>query len=76
MSDTQFPLWSVGVISGIDHDYEVHWLGWDRAMLTVDGDEVVTFSSANVQGFTSVDSVLDEASDLVLDIESDGDAWR
>lgn len=76
MTGTQFPLWSIGTANGIESEYDVHWLGWDRAMLTVDGDEVVTFSSANAQGFTTVDSVLDEAGDLVLDIESDGDAWR
>ena len=67
----RFPAWSIGEVNGIDTTYEVHWLDWDRAQLTVDGDEVVTFSSARSTGFTSVAGVLDEAADVVFQIEDE-----
>lgn len=68
---SRFPAWSIGEINGIDTAYEVHWLDWDRAMLTVDGDEVVTFSSAQAIGFTSNEGVLEEAAEIVYQIEEE-----
>ena len=67
----RFPAWNIGEVNGIDTTYEVHWLDWDRAQLSVDGDEVVTFSSAQSTGFTSVEGVLDEAADVVFQIEEE-----
>lgn len=68
---SRFPAWSIGTVNGIEAEYEVHWLDWDRAQLSVDGDEVVTFSSASSIGFTSVAGVLDEAADVVFQIEDE-----
>ena len=67
----RFPAWNIGEVNGIDTTYEVHWLDWDRAQLTVDGDEVVTFSSASPLGFTSEAGVLDEAAEVVFQIEDE-----
>ena len=67
----EFPMWNIGIVNGIETTYEVHWLDWDRAQLTVDGDEIVTFSSAIPLGFTSVAGVLDEAADVVFQIEDE-----
>lgn len=71
MSNTDFPLWHVGQVNGIEVEYDVHWLGWDRAQLSVDGEEVVTFSSASPNGFTTVAGVLDEAAEVVYQIEEE-----
>ena len=68
---SRFPAWNIGEVNGIDTTYEVHWLDWDRAQLTVVGDEVVTFSSASPLGFTSEAGVLDEATDVVFQIEDE-----
>ena len=68
---SSFPAWNIGEVNGIDTTYEVHWLDWDRAQLTVDGDEVVTFSSASPIGFTSEAGVLDEAAEVVFQIEDE-----
>lgn len=67
----EFPLWSIGTVNGIEIEYEVHWLDWDRAQLAVNGEEILTFSSAQAVGFTSVDGVLDEAADVVYQIEDE-----
>lgn len=71
MADTKFPLWNIGQANGIEVEYDVHWLDWDRAQLSVDGEEVVTFSSASALGFTTIDGVLDEAADVVFQIEDE-----
>lgn len=62
---------NLGYIYGIETEYEVIWLKPDQAMLTVDGDEVVTFSSAYNDEFLSKEDVLDQAADVILDIEGD-----
>lgn len=75
---SRFPAWNIGTIRGIEIEYEVHWLDWDRAQLSVDGEEVVTFSSAQAIGFTSESGVLDEAADVIYDIENpinEGAEW-
>lgn len=69
MSGTPFPLWNIGVANGIEVEYDVHWLDWDRAQLSVDGEEIVTFSSASAMGFTSEEGVLEEAADVALQLE-------
>ena len=33
----EFPMWNIGIVNGIETTYEVHWLEWDTAMVTVDG---------------------------------------
>lgn len=71
MAGTEFPLWNIGEVNGIEKTYDVHWLGWDRAQLSYDGDEVVTFSSASSLGFTSEAGVLDEAADVVFQMEDE-----
>lgn len=71
MSNTDFPLWNVGQSHGIETTYDVHWLDWDRAQLSIDGEEVVTFSSANPLGFATVEGVLDEAAEVVYQIEDE-----
>lgn len=68
---SEFPAWNIGVVNGIEVEYDVHWLDWDRAQLSVDGEEVVTFSSAQAIGFTSIEGVLDEAADVVFQIENE-----
>ena len=68
---SRFPAWNIGEVHGINTTYEVHWLDWDRAQLSVDGDEVVTFSSAQSTGFTTEAGVLDEAADVVYQIEDE-----
>lgn len=74
MAGTGFPLWNIGTVNGIEVEYDVHWLGWDRAQLTVGGEEVITFSSASPLGFTTESGVLEEALDVVLQIE-EVDSW-
>lgn len=71
MTDTKFPLWNIGQANGIEVEYDVHWLDWDRAQLSVDGEEVVTFSSASTLGFTTIEGVLDEAAEVVFQIEDE-----
>lgn len=71
MAGTEFPLWDIGEVNGIEVVYDVHWLGWDRAQISVDGEEVVTFSSAQSTGFTTIDGVLEEASDVVYQMEEE-----
>lgn len=66
---SRFPAWNIGTAAGIDQTYEVHWLDWDRAQLTVDGDEIVTFSSSHSIGFTTVEGVLDEAAEVIYQME-------
>ena len=68
---SEFPAWNIGEVHGIEVTYEVHWLDWDRAQLSVDGDEVVTFSSAQATGFTTIEGVLDEAAEVVFQIEEE-----
>lgn len=67
----EFPLWSIGTVNGIEIEYEVHWIDWDRAQLTVDGEEIVTFSSAQSGGFASAEGVLDEAAEVVFQLEDE-----
>lgn len=71
MAGTQFPLWNIGTTNGIEVEYDVHWLGWDRAQLTVDGEEIVTFSSSSSLGFTSEAGVLEEAAEVVYQLEDE-----
>lgn len=71
MAGTEFPLWNIGQVNGIEVEYDVHWLDWDLAQLSVDGEEVVTFSSASALGFTTQAGVLDEAADVVFQIEDE-----
>ena len=71
MVGTEFPLWSIGTVNGIEAEYDVHWLEWDRAQLSIDGEEIVTFSSASSTGFQSKAQVLQEASDVVFEIEDE-----
>lgn len=68
---SRFPAWNIGTVNGIEIEYEVHWLDWDRAQLTVDGEEIVTFSSAQAVGFTTEEGVLDEAAEVVFQIEDE-----
>ena len=50
----EFPMWNIGLVNGIETTYEVHWLEWDTAQVTVYGDEIVTFASSKGEGFTDV----------------------
>ena len=68
---SRFPAWDIGTINGLEVVYAVHWLDWDRAQLSVDGEEVVTFSSAQAIGFTTAEGVLQEATEVVLQIEDE-----
>lgn len=68
---SRFPAWNIGTVNGIEQEYDVHWLDWDRAQLSMGGDEVVTFSSASPLGFTSEAGVLDEAAEVVFQIEDE-----
>lgn len=68
---TYFPLWYIGEVNGIEVVYDVHWLGWDRAQLSVDGEEIITFSSSSSLGFTDKEGVLEEAADVVYDMEEE-----
>lgn len=71
MSDTQFPLWSIGVVNGIEAEYDVHWLDWDEASITIDGDEVVNFWSSSNTGFKSEDDVIGAAIEVVFELEEE-----
>lgn len=68
---SRFPARNIGTVNGIETEYEVHWLDWDTARLTVGGEEVVTFSSAQSTGFATADGVLDEAAEVVFQIEEE-----
>ena len=67
----EFPMWNIGIVNGIETTYEVHWLEWDTAMVTVDGDEIVTFASSKGEGFTDVGDVTEQAVNVVYDIEDE-----
>lgn len=71
MAGAEFPLWNIGTVNGIEVEYDVHWLDWDRAQLSIDGEEIVTFSSASALGFTTEEGVLEEASEVVFQIEDE-----
>lgn len=66
---SRFPAWDIGTVNGIEQEYDVHWLDWDRAQLSLNGEEIVTFSSAQAIGFTSAEGVLEEALEVVLQFE-------
>lgn len=68
---SEFPAWNIGTVNGIEVEYDVHWLDWDTARLSVDGEEVVTFSSAQSSGFATVEGVLEEAAEVVFQIEEE-----
>lgn len=68
---SNFPQWNIGVVNGIDFTYEVHWLDWDTARITIDGDEIVTFASSQGSGFFDIEDVLGQAVDVVYDIEDE-----
>lgn len=69
---SRFPAWNIGTVNGIEKEYDVHWLDWDRAQLSVNGEEVITFSSAKMIGFTTPEGVIAEAEDVVFQIEDEG----
>lgn len=71
---SRFPAWNIGTVNGIEVEYDVHWLDWDRAQISLNGEEIVTFSSAQTIGFTSAEGVLDEALEVVLQFE-DPEGW-
>lgn len=68
---SKFPVKDIGTVNGIEVVYDVHWLDWDKAQLTVDDAEILTFSSAQTNGFTSEEGVLTEAADVVYQIEEE-----
>ena len=61
----------IGTINGLYATYQVMWDHNDSAMITDCGDEVVTFCSAQENGFKDSEDVLSQAQDVVVDIESD-----
>lgn len=71
-----FPLFSIGELVGDKDTVEVHWIQQDLAMLTVAGDEVIQFCSANSGGFINADDVMDQAADVLFDLEMDPDTWE
>ena len=71
----------VGTVQGIEAEYEVVQFDFETVMLAVDGDEIVTFCSANSGGFIDDADLLSQAADVVIQIEEDmpvlddGDDW-
>lgn len=71
-----FPQFSIGELFGEKDTVEVHWLQQDLAMLTVDGDEIIQFCSVNSGGFIDVADVMDQAADVLFDLEMDPANWE
>ena len=71
MTDHSYPQHEIGTVRGIEHEYQVHWLDLDLASLTLDGDEQITFCSANAGGFVSTEDVVDQAEDIVADWDAE-----
>lgn len=67
----EFPVHNVGTVNGIDNTYDVHWLEEDLAELAIDGDPITTFATAVGDRFEDVFDVLNQAEDVVFDIENE-----
>lgn len=65
----EFPIYDVGNIYTIENDYDVHWIEQDLAEVTVAGELIVSFASASNGGFESDDDVLEQAADVVFEME-------
>lgn len=68
----EFPKYNIGVVNTVDETYDVHWLGDDLAEVTLNGDRVVDFASAFSVGFVSVEDVLEQAADIMFEMETFG----
>lgn len=63
----EFPKNNIGVVRGIDVEYDVHWVDQDLAVLAVDGDIEAEFASTASGGFVDEADVLDQAGDIVAE---------
>lgn len=62
---------NLGVIRGVENDYEVHWREQDLAWLTLDGDLELEFCSVLAGGFQDEEDVLAQGADIVSDWDWD-----
>lgn len=69
----KLPQYDIGTVHGIDVTYTVNWLDEDYASLEVDGDEVVVFCSSTTNGFIDQRDVLEQAAEVVVDLEGEFD---
>ena len=64
----------VGTVNNGLTEYEVRWVDRDLVKVELEGDPVIEFCSKNSGGFTSVEDVLDQAQEIVLDLD-DFEVW-
>ena len=67
---------AIGITHGIFDSYLVYWTEPDTAILvTVDTDVELAFSSTSEAGFLNEQDVIDQAQEIVTQLDLDGEDW-